>query len=970
MYFNKSFHPSKLLFIVLLFSSLSVKGQVGDIFISSFESDNTGNINNQGNWSVGSAKVSVTENSDYVHSGSKGLMFLAQNEKLNATNIQFGASQKGVSGIVYIDMYVKISSMSTKDFAISGYDLFGGGSEKRTFVFEFDTPSGSGGKFQIYNGSSKENVGNYTLGEWNRISAKIDYENSVYQTIFNESEVVSAGFRENYTPTANGTRPANVKEYHELRFNLGYDEAIGSLNAAMDDIYVSTNPISNVSFPGIEINYTVDIEQPNIGSISIEPKLSEYPDSTEVTVSLSIPDGYKNEGWTGDLSGTELVKTFFVHQNMEFSAVVSVDENNPTVEYTVTIIQPDFGTISLNPPGGVYYNYTNVEAILDLPAEYVNKGWTGDLSGTELKKSFVVFGNMTIGADVAFDTTPPTIYPVSSGSELKNVCKGNNLKPGDIVEVADGIFDSGNITIESSGTANKPIIIRAKNIGATELHGESAFTFRKNEHVVLEGFKFTSNVYTVIKLEACNNIRITRNVFKLTETEGESGKWLYIGGYWDDATLRSFENRVDHNVFRDKHQLGNFITIDGGNNVSQHDRIDHNYFYNIGPRHENEMEAIRVGWSELSLTDGFTVIEYNLFEECDGDPEIISIKSGKDTVRYNTIRRSQGTVSLRHGDGSVIHDNFFLGEGKTGTGGIRVYARNHKIYNNYFEGLTGDKWDAAITLGNGDTETGSLSAHWRIDNVIVSHNTLVNNFANIEIGYGRSDNSWKKEPKNVTLANNLVVGGKANLIKIFNTPANFTWEGNLMFPQNGFAVGMTASESEIMVVDPLLTFEDSLWILSPTSPAIDAATSNNSVIADDIQGQLRTGISDIGADEFSSAKIKRKPLYSYNVGPFANDDVVSVNEKSQAARSFLLLRNYPNPFNPSTTIEYTLDKSSNVKLSIYTLLGEKITSLLDRFQTAGTYQIKWNAKDFPTGIYIAVLEGEGIYKNLKLLLVK
>ena len=157
--------------------------------------------------------------------------------------------------------------------------------------------------------------------------------------------------------------------------------------------------------------------------------------------------------------------------------------------------------------------------------------------------------------------------------------------------------------------------------------GSSYFTFRKAAHIILQGFKITSSAYTVVKLEACNNIRITRNTFQITESEGENGKWLLIGGYWDDSSLLSHHNRVDHNTFRDKHQLGNFITIDGGDHVSQHDRIDHNYFYNIGPRHENEMEAIRIGWSEISLTDGFTVIEYNLFEECDGDPEIVSVKS-------------------------------------------------------------------------------------------------------------------------------------------------------------------------------------------------------------------------------------------------------------------------------------------------------------------------------------------------------
>jgi hypothetical protein len=441
------------------------------------------------------------------------------------------------------------------------------------------------------------------------------------------------------------------------------------------------------------------------------------------------------------ISGTELQKTFCITIDMQIGANVIVDPENPPELYTVTVTQPDTGVISLSPEGGIYYDYTKVTATLSVPIGYINQGWTGDLSGTELEKTFVVNSDMQIGANVVYDTTSPTVYTVSSVSALKDVCTGTNLKPGDIVEVANGRYDTGGITVESSGTSNKPIIIRSKNIGGAELTGETYFTFRKTAHILLEGFKFTSAIYTVVKLEACNNIRISRNIFQITESEGQNGKWVYIGGYWDDGSLLSHHNRIDHNIFRDKHQLGNFITIDGGDNVSQYDRIDHNYFYNIGPRHENEMEAIRVGWSELSLTDGFTVIEYNLFEECDGDPEIISVKSCKDTIRYNTIKRLMGTVSLRHGNGSVVHDNYFLGDRKSGTGGVRIYARNHKIYNNYFEGLMGHTWDAAIALTNGDTDTGSLSAHWRIDNVIISHNTLVNNYSNIEIGYAKADNS-------------------------------------------------------------------------------------------------------------------------------------------------------------------------------------------------------------------------------------
>ena len=100
---------------------------------------------------------------------------------------------------------------------------------------------------------------------------------------------------------------------------------------------------------------------------------------------------------------------------------------------------------------------------------------------------------------------------------------------------------------------------------------------------------------------------------------------------------------------------------------SQHDTISYNIFKNNGPRAANEKESIRVGVSTLTRSSGYTVIEHNLFEDCDGDPEIVSIKSCDNIVRFNTFRRCLGTLSFRQGVRNTAEGNYFFGEGKTGT---------------------------------------------------------------------------------------------------------------------------------------------------------------------------------------------------------------------------------------------------------------------------------------------------------------
>jgi hypothetical protein len=86
---------------------------------------------------------------------------------------------------------------------------------------------------------------------------------------------------------------------------------------------------------------------------------------------------------------------------------------------------------------------------------------------------------------------------------------------------------------------------------------------------------------------------------------------------------------------------------------------------------------------------------------------------------------------------------------------------------------------------------------------------------------------------------------------------------------------------------------------------------------------------------------------------------------------YSLEQNYPNPFNPSTVIEFSLPEDvSNVKLSIYNALGEKVAELVNSSLTAGKYQYQWNAQNVATGMYIYELRAENFTAVKKMLLLK
>jgi hypothetical protein len=96
------------------------------------------------------------------------------------------------------------------------------------------------------------------------------------------------------------------------------------------------------------------------------------------------------------------------------------------------------------------------------------------------------------------------------------------------------------------------------------------------------------------------------------------------------------------------------------------------------------------------------------------------------------------------------------------------------------------------------------------------------------------------------------------------------------------------------------------------------------------------------------------------------------SEKNQPKipQSFHLFQNYPNPFNPSTMIKYDLPKEGFVTLKIYNILGKEAKTLVSEYESAGTYNIAFNASDLPSGIYFYRLSSGNFAQVKKLLLLK
>jgi hypothetical protein len=109
----------------------------------------------------------------------------------------------------------------------------------------------------------------------------------------------------------------------------------------------------------------------------------------------------------------------------------------------------------------------------------------------------------------------------------------------------------------------------------------------------------------------------------------------------------------------------------------------------------------------------------------------------------------------------------------------------------------------------------------------------------------------------------------------------------------------------------------------------------------------------------------------------SNVDITLLNPPPNAVgvnpiipQQYMMGQAYPNPFNAETTIPFSLAKASEIELSVYNMLGQKILRLADGYFAAGGHAVKFNAADYATGLYIVELKVEGHLLNQKLLLLK
>jgi len=366
--------------------------------------------------------------------------------------------------------------------------------------------------------------------------------------------------------------------------------------------------------------------------------------------------------------------------------------------------------------------------------------------------------------------------PVKNIDELKAANK--QAAPGDIIVLQNGEWKNVLLLLDCKGTSAQPITFKAQTAGKVLITGESSLQLG-GDYIVVDGLYFTKGYagknavidFRISKNKLANHCRVTNTVIDdfNNPKRMDQNDWVSFSGK---------NNRVDHCSFRDKKNMGVLLSVilDLDECRENFHSIDHNYFGRRPALGSNGGEIMRVGVSQHCEFYSDTQITDNFFEECDGETEIISIKSCGNVVRNNLFLRCQGGVVLRHGNYNTVENNIFLGNDKEGTGGVRVINKGQWVVNNFFYKCRGVDFRSPLSVMNGIPNS-PAHRYVQVTDAVIANNTWYN-CASISFGEG-SDAERTLAPDNVFLAYNIFSNDRDSLLyRAFDKTSGFSFREN------------------------------------------------------------------------------------------------------------------------------------------------------------------------------------------------
>lgn len=335
---------------------------------------------------------------------------------------------------------------------------------------------------------------------------------------------------------------------------------------------------------------------------------------------------------------------------------------------------------------------------------------------------------LLLGTDAAFCKS----YLVHAEKEFNDIAP--QVKPGDIITIANGTYTPWVLTISTSGTAAQPVTIQAETTGKVVFTGdvEQAIFKLTGSYTILRGITFTAcnlikadkHVGVLAQLNDAQHCRITECSFTANVAKAQFTPVVVVSG-------NGQYNQVDHCTFAgniDNQELQVKITKESH---PEYTLINNNVFKDknkVAWKVFNGGECVQVGQDPVLLgtQQAKTTVRDNQFIRCKGEAEVISNKSSNNSYIKNYFEDCDGELVMRGGHDCVIDSNTIKG----GNSGIRVNGTGHQITHNNISNV---KTAIRLMYGMAKSKT-EIGFYIAASDCLIKYNRIENVITGILIG--------------------------------------------------------------------------------------------------------------------------------------------------------------------------------------------------------------------------------------------
>jgi len=471
-----------------------------------------------------------------------------------------------------------------------------------------------------------------------------------------------------------------------------------------------------------------------------------------------------------------------------------------------------------------------------------------------MKKAFLIFSAILIF--FSCDKASKNSISVTNSSELIDAAK--NAKSGDHIIIKNGVYKDVAIKFIGEGTKENPINLSAETAGQVFLEGTSSLEISGNYlHVdglfFRNGYSPKDNViaFRTGSKKVANNSSVRNSVildYNNLERD-QDNLWVQFYGK---------HNILENCYLAGKTNGGPTVRVDlkGNQSIKNFHKIVNNHF---GPRPRKggaRGETIQLGSSFTSMSPSNTLIANNLFEECNGEVEIISSKTNFNIIKNNVFYKSEGSVVTRHGNYVTIDGNYFIGDGINDQfGGVRIINTGHWVTNNLFYKIKGKNFRSPIAIMNGIPKS-PLNRYNQVTDVVVAYNTFVDSDSPFQFGVGTNIAQAAVLPKSeirsarplrTEVVNNVIYNSKGdpNPIIEHDKADGVTFRSNII-DNNGVEI----KNAHGLISKDLTLTDIGSNIAVPTTGFADVEVYKGfdfEVISNDLLGNSRSKSNQIGA---------------------------------------------------------------------------------------------------------------------------